>query len=91
MDELLPQLGVALLLILLGLPLLVWFVLRFPSTTGALGLLTVVLELFRLLGEPGPSVRSSCGDFTPRSLATPPPADPGPDRGNGLRGPEVRL
>jgi hypothetical protein len=90
MDDVLPQLGLALLISGVGLPVLTWFVLRFPRTTGAFGLLGVVLELLRIAGEPGHSVRPSCGDSPPPPLATP-RTDPGFDRGNGLRGPEIRL
>jgi len=91
MDDMLPQLGLVLLLIGIGLPVLMWLVLRFPLTTGALGLVGAVLELLRILGEPGQSVRPSCGDdSTPPSLATP-RADPSIEGGNGLRGQEVRL
>ena len=90
MDDLLPPLGLALLLIGIGLPVFTWLVLRFPLTTSALGLVGVVLELLRILGEPGQLVRPSCVDSTPPPHATP-RADPRFDGGNGLRGPELRL
>jgi hypothetical protein len=91
MDEVLPQIGLVLLLIGLGVPLLMWLVLRFPLTSGVLGLAGAVLELLRILGEPGQPVRPSCGDdSTPPSLAVP-RGDPRFDGGNGVRGPEVRL
>jgi hypothetical protein len=90
MDELLPQLGLVLLLIGLGLPVFTWLLLRFPLTIGALGLLGAALELLRILGEPGQLARPSCVDSTPPPIATP-RADPRLDRGNGLRGPGVRL
>jgi len=91
MDEVLPQLGLFLLLIGIGLPVFTWLVLRFPLTTGALGLVGAVLEVLRLLGEPGQPVRPSGGDdLTPPPHATP-RADPRLDGSNGLRGPEIRL
>jgi hypothetical protein len=90
MDDLLPQLGVALLLIVLGFPLLVWFALRFPSTTGALGLVTVVLELLRILGTPAETVSPSSGTPTPPSHAAP-SGDSSQGGGTGLIGPEVHL
>ena len=90
MDDLIPQLGVAVLLIVLGLPLLVWFVLRFPSTTGVLGIVTLVLELLRVLGPPAePVSSSSCGSTLPLQAA--PRGDSGSEGGTGLLGPEVRL
>jgi hypothetical protein len=90
MDDLLPQLGLALLLVGIGLPVFMWLVLRFPPTTGALGLVGVVLKLLRVAGEPGQPIRPPCGDSTPPPLATP-RADPSLEGRNGLRGPEVRL
>jgi hypothetical protein len=90
MDDVLPQLGLAVLLIGLGLPFLFWLVVRFPLMTGGLGLVGVVLELLRLLGEPGQPVRPSCGDSTLPLQATP-HLGPRIDDGNGLRGPEIRL
>jgi hypothetical protein len=91
MDELLPQFGLVLLLIGLGVPLLMWLVLRFPLTTGALGLVGAVLELLRILGEPGQPIRPSCGDDSTPPAHASPLADPGLDDGSGLSGPEVRL
>ena len=53
MDDLLPPLGVALLVVGLGLPLGFWLLIRFPMTTGAVGLVAAVVELLSLLGAPG--------------------------------------
>lgn len=88
MDDLLPQVGLVLLLIGLGLPVFTWFLLRFPLTSGALGLVGAVLELLRILGEPGQAVRPTCVESTPPAYAAP---REGFNGGNGLRGPELRL
>ena len=89
MDDVLPTLGVVLLLFGLGLPFLFWLVVRFPLTTGALGLGGAVVELLRILGTPGNPVSPSCGESTPPAQ-TAPRGGPSPN-GTGLRGPEVRL
>ena len=90
MGDLIPQLGVALLLIVLGLPLLVWLVLRFPLTTGILGLGTMVLELLRILGTPAEPVSASSRESTPPPQAAA-RGDSSSDGGAGLQSGEVRL